>query len=384
LKYRLTCLTPLLVGDGSRLSPIDYMVWRDRVNVLDQRKIFRLLAKGPRLEGYLAQLRKAQKLDFASWGGFAQNFADRRIPFEHPSCTAAWERAQSDSLFIPTFASGPHGLYLPGSATKGALRSGTLFALWKDGVPESALSQFQGDRAPRRPALAGEEHVLGASGWDRTRWFQVTDSKPVDSSVTKVYLLRVATLLSRSPGRFELGWKAAPRGAVDARQRDMSNPLFGEMACPGTTFEGEWRENSFLRRPEVRRDLRWSALESRDDLFRSANLFSTRLLSLHRVFAETAGLDLLAENVKQLESRVEQVAASAGACVLSMGWGGGILGKSVIAEPDSTTFRRIFRDMPLYSRAVSSGLPFPKTRKVVFLDGQPATLPGWVLLEVVE
>ena len=81
--YRITCLTPTLVGDGQRLSPIDYMVWKDHVNVLDQRRIFRLLAKGPRLEGYLTQLKKAEKLDFASWGGFAQNYAGRRIPFEH-------------------------------------------------------------------------------------------------------------------------------------------------------------------------------------------------------------------------------------------------------------------------------------------------------------
>ena len=64
MKYRLTCLTPLLVGDGSKLSPIDYMVWKDQVNVLDQARIFRLLAKGPRLENYLKQLSKAEKLDF--------------------------------------------------------------------------------------------------------------------------------------------------------------------------------------------------------------------------------------------------------------------------------------------------------------------------------
>ena len=94
VRYRVTCLTPLLVGDGSRLSPIDYMVWKDQVNVLDQRRIFRLLAKGPRLDGYLAQLKSADKLDFASWGGFAQNFADRRIPFEHSSCAAHWERCR--------------------------------------------------------------------------------------------------------------------------------------------------------------------------------------------------------------------------------------------------------------------------------------------------
>ena len=114
MKYRVTCLTPTLVGDGQKLAPIDYMVWKDHVNVLDQRRIFRLLAKGPRLEGYLAQLKKADKLDFASWGGFAQNFAGRRLPFEHASSIPFYERAQAartySSRLSPTNASGP---YLP-------------------------------------------------------------------------------------------------------------------------------------------------------------------------------------------------------------------------------------------------------------------------------
>ena len=44
MRYQLTCLTPLLVGDGGRLSAIDYMVWKDQVNVLDQRRIFKLLS----------------------------------------------------------------------------------------------------------------------------------------------------------------------------------------------------------------------------------------------------------------------------------------------------------------------------------------------------
>src|SRR5919204_3956160 len=101
MNYTLPCLTPTLIGNGDELAPIDYMVWKDQVNVLDQNRIFKLLARGPRLEGYLAQLRKATKLDFASWGGFAQNFSQRRIPFESPDLTAIWNTTASEHLFIP-------------------------------------------------------------------------------------------------------------------------------------------------------------------------------------------------------------------------------------------------------------------------------------------
>src|SRR3978361_967507 len=131
MKYQVTVLTPTLVGDGNRLSPIDYMVWRDKVNVTNQPRIFKLLSKGPRLEGYLSQLQKATKLDFASWGGFAQNYADRRIPFEDASYTPFFNSAPVESLSIPTFASSGTGPFIPGAAIKGALRTAFVFSRLK-------------------------------------------------------------------------------------------------------------------------------------------------------------------------------------------------------------------------------------------------------------
>jgi hypothetical protein len=36
-----------------------------------------------------------------------------------------------------------------------------------------------------------------------------------------------------------------------------------------------------------------------------------------------------------------------------------------------------------YAKAIQSGLPFPKTRKIVFLGNQAATIAGFVHLEIV-
>jgi hypothetical protein len=153
MKYRVTVLTPTLVGNGDKLSPIDYMVWRDQVNVLDQPRIFKLLSKGPRLEGYLTQLHRATKLDFASWGGFAQNYADRRIPFEDATYTPYWERAQAESLSIPTFAATREGPFLPGAAIKGALRTAFVFANLK------LLAKLTGEHPSRHPAQHIEQQA---------------------------------------------------------------------------------------------------------------------------------------------------------------------------------------------------------------------------------
>src|SRR5690242_14726830 len=197
MRYRLTCLTPTLVGDGRKLSPIDYMVWKDHVNVLDQWRIFRLLAKGPRLEGYLSELKKADKLDFAHWGGFAQNFAGRRIPFENPAYSAHWNRAVGESLHIPTFATGASGPYLPATAMKGALRTGMVFANWRDGMLQDLAGRVKGERVPRRPAESVEDQAVGPAGSSRVRLLSAGDSSVVAHSSFKIYLLRTSTLIPR-------------------------------------------------------------------------------------------------------------------------------------------------------------------------------------------
>ena len=101
MNYKLTALTPMLVGDGRELSPIDYMVWKDQVNVLDQNRIFKLLARGPRLESYLVQLRKATKLDFASWGGFRAKFLPAPHSFRNRRSRLHLEQRSAGSSLHP-------------------------------------------------------------------------------------------------------------------------------------------------------------------------------------------------------------------------------------------------------------------------------------------
>ncbi len=325
MKYRLTCLTPTLVGDGQKLAPIDYMVWKDHVNVLDQRRIFRLLAKGPRLDGYLAQLKKAEKLDFASWGGFAQNFAGRRIPFEHASSIPCWEKARGENLFIPTFAIGSGGPYVPGTAIKGALRTGAVFDRWTEATMKDVLTRLGEDRAPRHPAAKAEDAVLGGAGTSRMRRLAAGDSASITHSSMKVYLLRVSTLVARGGGKYDLGWKS-PRGNVDSRKIDEATPIFAEMASPGTAFDGVWRERS---------------LSDRAKLFQASNRYAAGLIERHKQYAASfEGLAALTATLTALEGRLAEIGSRPEVCLLSIGWGGGLLGKSAFLDTQDDSYRK--------------------------------------------
>jgi CRISPR-associated protein Csm5 len=382
MRYRVTCLTPLLVGDGRRLSPIDYMVWKDHVNVLDQWRIFRLLAKGPRLDSYLTQLKNAEKLDFASWGGFAQNFAGRRIPFENAAYSTYWNRAAGDSLQIPTFSAGASGPYLPGTAIKGALRTGMVFANWRDGMLQDVANRVKGERVPRRPAEIVEEQALGPAGTNRMRFVGAGDSAPIATSNFKVYLLRTSTLQPRG-GAFTLGWKQSPRGTVDGARPDDSTPTFAEMAVPGTAFRGVWDEKTFFLQPEVRRSIRWPESFNRARMFESVNVYAQGLLALQRQYASWAGMGLLDKSLEELEQKLVQ-AREKGSCIFPLGWGGGLTMKSAWLDTTNADYRQILEQYQIYNRALATNLPFPKTRRIVFMNNRPATLPGWVELSIEE
>lgn len=384
-RYRLTVLTPLLAGDGQRLAPIDYMVWKDQVNVLDQRRIFRLLARGPRLDAYLNQIRRADKLDFASWGGYAQNYASRRIPFEHPALAAYYARAAAEHLFIPTFAAAAGGgIFVPGSAIKGALRRAiVLDAATEQHWKQTLESVQKAERAPRRPADALEEAVLGPKSADRLRGLMISDSAPLPpGGKTRIFLLRTATLVERG-GRVELGWKMSPRGAVESRRPGDSTPHFAEMAIPGTVFEGTAGLASAARQERVRRALHWNG-DSHDwqQALAAANRAAAQLLALHRRYAEATGLRAVAESMARLEQRLEEIRARNHSCLICLGWGTGLLSKSASLDTASGPYHQLLRLLPVYREQLRTGLPFPKTRQIVFLNDQPATLPGWAELSL--
>jgi len=89
----------------------------------------------------------------------------------------------------------------------------------------------------------------------------------------------------------------------------------------------------------------------------------------------------LDKSLEELEQRLAQ-AREKGSCLLAVGWGGGLLAKSSWLDTTNPEYRQILQQFALYNRALASNLPFPKTRRIVFLNNKPATLPGWVELTV--
>jgi CRISPR-associated protein Csm5 len=243
-------------------------------------------------------------------------------------------------------------------------------------------NRVKAERPPRRPAEIVEEHALGPAGTSRMRFVGAGDSAAIATSNFKVYLLRTSTLQPRG-ANFTLGWKQSPRGTVDGARPDDSTPTFAEMAVPGTAFRGVWDEKTFFLQPEVRRSIRWPESFNRARIFESVNVYAQGLLALQRQYASWAGMGLLDKSLEELEQQLAQ-AREKGACIFPMGWGGGLTMKSAWLDTTNADYRQILEQYQIYNRALATNLPFPKTRRIVFMGNRPATLPGWVELSVEE
>ena len=92
-------------------------------------------------------------------------------------------------------------------------------------------------------------------------------------------------------------------------------------------------------------------------------------------------MGLLDRSLDELEQRLA-AARENGKCLISMGWGGGLLAEERLADTSNTDYRQILQQFAIYNRELATNLPFPKTRRIVFLGNRPATLPGWAELAI--
>jgi CRISPR-associated protein Csm5 len=145
------------------------------------------------------------------------------------------------------------------------------------------------------------------------------------------------------------------------------------MAAPGTVFEGEWHENTFVKSGRHKLDAA--------AMFGLANSYAEQLLQIQKQYADWTGLAVLKSTLEQLASRLNDIRQLQRGCLLPLGWSAGFLSKVAHLNTQDDSAREILRQVGFYARAIQSGLPFPKTRRIIFLGNQPAALAGFVHLE---
>ena len=119
-------------------------------------------------------------------------------------------------------------------------------------------------------------------------------------------------------------------------------------------------------------------------IFGLVNGYAEQVLKIQKQYCDITGLGLLKSTLDQLETPTGGASRARPRVHVAPGLAAGFLSKTAYLNTQDENYRKILGQVGFYARAIESGLPFPKTRKIVFLGNQPATLAGFVQLQILS
>lgn len=368
--FEVEVLSPVHIGTGRELGNYDLAVIDGRLWRFDPERVATNLAADPHLlDRYIDEGTAA----LAGWPEEARRACARyALPWAGPAPRAVREHVAD-----------PLGrLYLPGSALKGAIRTALLWA-YHAGLNEEAKARQRAliGQEPRRE-VAGrkwEQRVFGKDpNHDLLRALRVIDSTPLPAAVAHVVEIRIAV---QEPNG-DLTWFIRPQQHTS--DPDQAIVLWAEAIPPGQRLRLVVEVDRFLTENATEGEAEAptrpaQALEfdrRRRRLERwipRCNYAAEGRAIAEQQWAEALGFEALANFYRRLRA---EMARAPEAAYLQLGWGVGWRGKTAVEPLGPEAVAEARRRYGLGRR----GDPFPKTRRVVFRNGQPWAPLGWVRL----
>jgi len=223
---------PWMVGDGSQGFSTSKHVWKDHVKRPRSvvRHLYGCWRKGPRLDGYLAQLKIAGTSWIRFWGCLAQNFGGRRIfPVRECSIYGLWNRAVGDSL-ISTFAHRRFGTHIfTGPPSPKGVRHLEVFSEWREECLRRPRSVKRRHGCP--PETGGKRSSAGPRAGGRTEcgFVKRRRFRHIAPSQSKIYLSCALHLTAGAASGLRTGVEAEPagRGGMARRPEERSPVICG-------------------------------------------------------------------------------------------------------------------------------------------------------------
>lgn len=391
MRYHCKVLTPLHVGTGQTLLPLEYLS-DGFFAVVNQEALFRAAPEvAENLTRQLAVL-TPEEIQRRSLTQILPAPLRSRQDFYHYRCTLAphvkvqldraRERGQAEvRIAIKTPDERP---YLPGTSLKGALRTALVYT-WIKG-DANALAALKG--APTREKWRTVEGLLRAGGSqdvtrDVLRTLEVSDSTPlpVENCLAIAHEAVLSAAVRRSsnaPGDAPAAWKGFP--------------TFLETIQPEAGFEGRIvLRDRLLLAPAAAR-LGWAPRQRRlslAEIVAAANLLAGDVIAWEqRYLARVTGsqVDTIRAFYRDLAERVQS--ATGNECYLCVGRGAGWHKSTVgllLQQAEDFDFARFRRDGGTAERRGPgfdrTDFEFPKTRKFIMEGGGKPLAPlGWVRL----
>jgi CRISPR-associated protein Csm5 len=366
MKYEIEVISPLHIGSGGTISPIEYVV-EDNFYRADMDRLF----EDERFD--TDRFIEGAKGGALYLGRFAPELAKEHVRYALDISQSTRTNLQGlidrPSSEVREYIKTKDDVYIPGSSLKGAIRTAILWWVLKNDADrfdraKKRLNNLVRSRDRVDKKRVGDEIEKLVFGTDPTKdilkTLQVSDTSAIN--VEELELEEVRTLTTTPRGH---NWK--------------SFCTYVEALKPRTKLDLEMKIDEFLLEGDAASELHF---ESKQELVREipkmceefAKDFIEDEIRFFELYNNPRELEEVLEFYKSLKGREDE-----NSFLLHLAWGSGWHGMTVgrLLEPN------LLGDLRRKFRLGKARVPeFPKTRRIVFEDEKPKYPLGWIKLKV--
>ena len=371
-RYEIEILTSLHIGSGEKIYPLEYVIDKEFIRV----NMDKLLAE-PSF-GREKFIRESKKRDFylgAFDKGNSLKYPLYKTAIALSTASELTNNLRTSNALVLDFIKEGKNFYIPGSSLKGAIRTAML---WNFLQKTDVRDEFEGGlkkellrkKEPKKSfSLSSEEAILGKPNYSLLKVLHVEDSGFLSPSSISV---EVSKVVSKTGDGFK--WKQLGRDGRNTDNPQNATPIFFEALKSGTKAKGGIKIDEFLLSDEIAVALKFRDTRLLKELAKTCNAFAYHHLKKEWNFFKSIGLKEIQDEIE----RIRKISLTDDEFLLHFAWGSGYEAKALGNIIDKSLFSEIRNEWNLGKK----GMEFPKTRKVVFEDGKPKTVTGWVKLKL--
>jgi CRISPR-associated protein Csm5 len=366
MEYELEVISPVHIGSGSTISPIEYVV-EDNFYRVNMDGLFE--DDGFDTDGFIEDA----KAGAFYLGRFASELAKEHVRYaldiSQSARTKLHELIGSRSSEVREHIKTNDFVYIPGSSIKGAIRTAILWWVLKNDPDKfnrakrhlENLIRSRDRVDKKRVADRIEKEVFGGDPThDLLKALQVSDTNAAVAKNLKIEEVR--TLTTTPQGH---NWK--------------SFYTYIEALKPGTKQDLRLKIDEFLLDEDAAEELHFGSKQSiLREIPKICNDFADRFIEAEINFYRQYNRPRELEKVLEFYETVREIRRS-DAFLLHLAWGSGWHGMTVGRLLDPHLLSGLRRKFRLGKNRVPE---FPKTRRLVFENGKPTYPLGWVKLEL--
>lgn len=351
-------ISPLNIGNGSKKMPFEYVFINGQVGLIDIYKLLEDVSKVRYLSDGVINGLRSGRVDWKALKINIDNYIEYRLDY-----TGASPVNKEIIEFIKT-AGKP---FIPGSSIKGALRSSITRALYNSVEGEYINSldfSLKRNAKKKRVDDEAEDNVFGKPHNSPFRFLQIGDTDPFDIRDIGVYEMKVLNICNG-----KVKWY---NNRDNKENYNEALSLFLEALKKGSKNNGyvnndkKANDNFIIEAGKIQRA---NIIKNFISLIKKD---VSNYIEKETKFFERYNLHEIVSFYKKLKEINNQLKDNE--VIIQIGFGTGFNSKTVSSLFDVKDKIKLER---FYNRNFDKNL-FPKTRRIIFENGKPSAVPGWV------